>query len=332
MEIINYQPASVLSVKSRKQTVRKLILTLLAISLLFIRQTSDQPTARASQEPEQPPPTFDSLEGYLTIKDGAPKPPVSARSFVLLNPANAEVVVSQNADSVVPIASTTKMVTALVTRELYELDEVVEISPLAANINGADIQLVSGEKMTVHELLRGLMIQSGNDAAFALADHYSAKNNNYQEFVTKMNEYVAAVGLRNTVFGDPAGLDDEVGRSTAWDLAQIARLVLADTVLADIIATPRTIITSVDGTIVHQLTSSNRLLLDDSPYFLPGVIGIKTGFTPLAGHCLVSAYQSSSGLLIAVVLNTDEYSITASAAESRQLYSWAEDYLVHQSY
>jgi D-alanyl-D-alanine carboxypeptidase len=203
---------------------------------------------------------------------------------------------------------------------------------LAANINGSDIQLKLGEKITVHELLRGLMIQSGNDAAFALADHYSPGDNEYKAFVAKMNEYVAVVGLKNTVFGDPAGLDDETGRSTAADLAHIARLVLQDPVLGDIIATAKTTIQSVDGAVTHELTNSNRLLLGDSPYYLPGAIGVKTGFTPEAGHCLVSAYQSAHGLLIGVVLNTAEYTITASASESRKLYTWADRYVEARQY
>ena len=332
MDSIGYRPLLVQSTSQKKRPLRKIIMGVLALSLLFIRQTQSPLSAEASQQVIDPPALLGSVDSYLTVAKNAPKPPVFAKSYVLLDPKTAEVIISQNPDTAVPIASTTKMVTALVARELFKLDETVEISRLAANINGSDIQLVLGEKISVHELLRGLMIQSGNDAAYALADHYTPGDNEYKEFVTKMNEYVQRVGLKNTVFGDPAGLDDQVGRSTAWDLAQIARLVLADPVLTDIVATAHTTIASVDGAHVHELTSSNRLLLGDSPYYLPGALGVKTGFTPEAGHCLVSAYQSTNGLLIGVVLNTVEYTITASASESRKLYMWADRYVEQRRY
>ncbi len=331
MDGIAYRPVSAMS-ERKKRPLRKAILLLLGLSLLFIRQTGDIVGVEASQLTIVPPALLAETKDYLAVADKAPKPPVFAKSYLLLDPRTAEVLIGQNTEASVPIASTTKMVTALVARELYKLDETVKISSLAANINGSDIQLTLGEEITVHELLRGLMIQSGNDAAFALADHYSPDENDYKMFVVKMNEYVQKVGLKNTVFGDPAGLDDEIGRSTAWDLAQIARLVLADKVLADIVATARTTITSIDGSAIHELTSSNRLLLGDSPYYLPGALGVKTGFTPDAGHCLVSAYQSTNGLLIGVVLNTAEYTITASASESRKLYQWADRYIEQRTY
>lgn len=302
------------------------------MSLLFVRSTQELTPAEASSLAVESPPLLGQVGTYLAITKNAPKPPVFAKSFVLLDPNTSEVIVSQNPELLVPIASTTKMVTALVARELFDLDETVTVSKLAANINGSDIQLVLNEKISMHQLLRGLMIQSGNDAAFAIADHYSPADNEYIDFVNKMNEFAQKVGLKNTVFGDPAGLDDETGRSTAWDLAQIARLVLADPILKEIVSTARATITSTDGSISHELTNSNRLLLGDSPYYLPGATGVKTGFTPLAGHCLVSAYQSAQGPLIAVVLNTAEYSITASAAESRKLYTWADRYLERRQY
>ncbi len=332
MDSIGYRPLEYSSPKPKKRPFRKAFLLLFALSLLFIRQAGDIAAVEASEQTSQPPTLLSKADEYLAVARNAPKPPVFAKSYVLLDPKTAEVVVSQNPDASVPIASTTKMVTALVARQLFKLNETVTVSSLAANINGSDIQLMLGEKISVHELLKGLMIQSGNDAAFALADHYSPGDNEYKTFVAKMNEYVQAAGLKNSVFGDPAGLDDETGRSTAWDLAHIARLVLADPVLRDIVSIPKTTITSVDGSFVHELTNSNRLLLGDSPYYLPGALGVKTGFTPDAGHCLVSAYQSVNGLLIGVVLNTAEYSITASASESRKLFMWADRYVETRSY
>lgn len=310
----------------------KLLVFVFVLSLFFLRHSSAVQSASAFNVITAPPEDLTATSSYLVRKEGSPLPPVYSNSYILIDATNGDVLVGKNKTRIVPVASTTKMVTALVAREVFDLNEVVEIKQLAASINGSEIKLIYGEKITVRDLLKGLLIQSGNDTAFALAEHYSKVPGNYELFVEKMNSYVREQGLVDTVFSDPAGLDDEIGRSTAWDLANIARLLLVDEVLAKIVKIPKTTVASIDGRFTHELENSNRLILSDSSYYLPGVIGIKTGFTPDAGHCLVSAYNFNGQTIIGVVLKTNEYSITASAYESRKLYNWANRYIEAMAY
>lgn len=313
--------------QKRKISVPKYFVVIFVLSLFFLQGGHTVLLVSASDVTTPPPKELDSANGYLQQKDDSPLPLVYSKSYILMDASNGDVLASKNKSHIVPIASTTKMVTALVAIEEFDLNEVVEVGKLAANINGSEIKLILGEKITVRDLIKGLLIQSGNDTAFALAEHYSREPGNYQLFVERMNQYVKKQGLDNTIFGDPAGLDDETGRSTAWDLAHIARLLLQNETLSKIVTLPKTTVASVDGKYIHELESSNRLILGDSTYYLPGVIGIKTGFTPEAGHCLVSAYSYGDSTLIGVVLNTNEYTITASAKESRKLYNWANRYI-----
>jgi D-alanyl-D-alanine carboxypeptidase len=269
---------------------------------------------------------------YLSVADSAPKPLVYAKNYILIDAQNGDTLIGQNPDAPIPIASTTKMTTALTAVSLLDLDKVVTISKRPPTVQGSKIDLRSGEKITIGSLLKGLLISSGNDTAFALAEAYSGKEGEYQPFIDQMNSFVRSHGLTKSKFYDPAGLDDEQGRSTARELAHIARLVLANDTLKAIVSTPQTSVTSVDGAIIHDLKNTNRLIQADTPYFLPNALGVKTGFTLDAGHCLVSAYQLNGHLLIGVVMNTVEFTNSASAKEMYKLFLWAEKYVTAKQY
>ena len=275
---------------------------------------------------------LDSLTQYLTLAPNARKPRIYSKQFVLLDATTAEVIVSEGADTSVPIASTTKMATALVAVAALPLDKVVTVSNKPPLIQGSKIGLRSGEKITVRSLIQGLLIYSGNDAAFALAENYSDIPGDYLKFVKEMNEFATKNHLINTVYGDPAGLDDLTGRSTPRELANVARLLLQDEFLSKIVATPETTITSSDGMISHQLKNTNRLLIADSPYYLPNAIGVKTGFTLEAGHSMVAAYKWRDRILIGVIMNTIESTNTASAEEMNKLFRWADSSLNLKDY
>lgn len=225
----------------------------------------------------------------------------------------------KNETEAVPIASTTKLMTAVVVLDHYALDEVVTVSQAAASQIGSDINLVTGEKITVESLLKGLLIKSGNDAALALAEHRGR-----DQFVTWMNETASELGMTNTRFLDPAGLDDE-GHSTARDLAVLAAYALRYEKVQEIVALERVTITAVDGSQVHELETSNRLLKVDHPLYFQYATGLKTGFTPAAGHCLVSSAVKNGHTVVSVVLGTTEQTVEASAKESRKLLTWAFD-------
>lgn len=280
----------------------------------------------------QPSEILNSLQSYTYVKSSATKPLIYANNYILIDSQTNEVLISKNPYEPVPVASTTKMTTALVAIENLPLNQVVTVSPKATGINGSKIQLLAQEQITVGNLLKGLLIQSGNDAAMTLAEAYSHEVGNYRPFAEKMNEFIRFHRLTATAFADPAGLDDDNGHSSAFDLSQIARLLLQNPTLRRIVTTPGETITSVNGQQSHQLKNSNRLIVNDNPYYLPNAIGVKTGFTLAAGHCLVSGYQLKDRLLIGVVLNTVESTITASAAEMRKLFLWANDNVSVGSY
>lgn len=269
---------------------------------------------------------------YLAIDSGAKSPRIFAKSYLLLDTTNAEVIIGLNENQPIAIASTTKMTTALVVMDKLPLDRIVTISSKPPLIEGSKIGLRSGEQITVGSLLKGLLINSGNDTAFALAEAFANKPGDYKEFVDEMNKYAAENNLPNTKFGDPAGLDDDTGRSTPLELAHTARLLLQNPTLSAIVSTPEATITSVDGLLVHRLKNTNRLIQSASSYYLPNALGIKTGFTLEAGHCLVSAYKLKDRILVGVVMNTIESTNTASAEELHKLFLWAEYNLSLKNY
>lgn len=256
----------------------------------------------------------------LPIKSkDASDPRILAKSVYLIDYDTLYVLYENKADEKVPIASTTKIATALVVLENYKdkLDDVVTITPKMIAVEGSDIQLRTGEKITVNNLLNGLLIMSGNDAANALAEYFSGK----EGFVNEMNAKVREIGALNTEYQDPAGLDDK-GYSTAEDLALISVYSLKNKKFADIVSTSEITISSSDGRIVHELKNSNRMLREEEQYYYPNASGVKTGFTNEAGHVLVSCAEKDGHKILAVVLNTQENTLVASAKESKKLLEW----------
>lgn len=255
-------------------------------------------------------------------KENAKDPQVFANVAYLMDYSTSYPMYGQNENQKVPIASTTKMATAIVVLENHsdKLNDIVTITPQMIAVAGSDIKLLSGEKISVDSLLKGLLIMSGNDTAFALASYFGGK----EAFVNEMNDKMRQIGAYDTQYKDPAGLDDE-GYSTAHDLAVIAAYALKNQQFAEIVRTPETSISSSDGRIVHDLKNSNRMVRQEEQLYYPNAIGIKTGFTNDAGHVLVSCAQKDNHKILAVILNTQENSLTASAKESKKLLEWGFD-------
>ena len=246
-------------------------------------------------------------------------PYINSKVALLIDSECAYQMYSYNAEMKVPIASTTKIMTALVVLENFhdKLDETVTITRKMINVEGSDIQLRIGEEITVNNLLIGLLVKSGNDTAYALAEHFGGKN----EFVKLMNEKANYLGLKDTNYQGPAGLDDE-GYSTAYDLAILSTHTMKNDKFKEIVRTPNVTVTSTDGRLIHELENSNRMLRLEEHYYFSFATGIKTGFTNEAGHCLVGSAQKDGKEIISVILFTDENSITASARESKKLLEW----------
>jgi D-alanyl-D-alanine carboxypeptidase len=257
-------------------------------------------------------------------KSGIKAPNIYANNYILLDINSKYPLIEKNAHVKVPIASTTKIITAVVVLENYKLDDVVEISKNAASQIGSDVYLQTGEKITVNNLLYALLIQSGNDAAMALAENM--KDGGLDNFVRKMNEKAKILGMNDSDFRDPAGLND-AGVSSAFDLAIATSYALNNfSVFRTIIKSTEYSFTSSDSNHrIYNLKTSNRLIENDEQLYMNSVIGVKTGFTPDAGHCLVSAASANGTMLVGVILHTIEEKNDSSARESKKLLEWGFD-------
>jgi len=190
----------------------------------------------------------------------------------------------------VPIASITKLMTVLVTLEHADLDDVVTATRGAADVGESTIDLKPGERLTVRELVEAALIQSANDAAAALADYVG--HGDRSAFVAMMNAKARELGLRNTHFANPDGLDAPNHYSTARDVTRLARIAMRDPVIRDIVRTKQATISGG-----RRLETWNDLL-----YTFPGLIGVKTGHTSGAGWSEVAAARGPGSVLYATLL------------------------------
>ena len=214
----------------------------------------------------------------------------SASSAVLMDADSGRVLYAHNPHDKRLIASITKLMTALVVLESgTDLRELVKVDAAATRMEGSSIYLRPGEEITVEGLLYGLLLHSGNDAALALALHCGGT---VEAFVDRMNRKAQELGMENSSFANPNGLNAEDHYSTAFDMALLARACLANPTLREIAATKSI---SIGGRV---FTNHNKLL-----WRYEGCIGLKTGYTEKAGRTLVSAAQRDGVTLIAVTLN-----------------------------
>ena len=217
---------------------------------------------------------------------------VSARSAVLIDAHNHRVLWSKNSDQRALIASTTKIMTGLLIAESCSLQDMVRVQPEAVGIEGSSMYLQEGELLTVEALLYGLMLHSGNDAAVALALYHSG---DVETFVAAMNAKAGELGLSDTCFANPHGLDDENNYATACDLAVLAACAMENPVFSSIVSTKSVQIES------RSFTNHNKLL-----WRCEGVIGVKTGYTKSAGRILVSCAERDDRRLVAVTIHAPD--------------------------
>ena len=210
----------------------------------------------------------------------------SAASAILVDAGSGRVLYERNADRKMLIASTTKILTALVVLEHARLTDTITVTG-DHMVEGSSMYLKPGEVVTVEELLYGLMLCSGNDAALALADCCGGLD----AFVQAMNEKAAALGMKDTSFANPNGLDDENHYSTARDMAVLAAYAAEDPTFRRICSTKTA---TVGG---RSMTNHNKLLRQ-----IEGCIGMKTGYTKAAGRTLVSCAERQGRRLVAVTL------------------------------
>ena len=270
------------------------------------------------------------LKGPADRLDGPPF--VSAKAWVVLDGRTGEVVAGHDEATPLDMASTTKIMTALVVLRQAKadpglLDERVTFSERADKTTGSTSGVRAGESLPLRELLYGLLLPSGNDASVALAEHVGARlkspaggpelSDPFERFVAEMNRASGELGFKESHFVNTHGLTAPGHRSSARDLARMAREGLADPVFADCVGTARRggTLAAVDGTTRNVIwTNTNQLLKTE------GYDGVKTGTTNAAGMCLVASGRRGDDHLIVVLLGGD--SSAARYADARNLFRW----------
>lgn len=238
---------------------------------------------------------LNDIESIETNSDTTQLPTINSRAYVVIDRNSNTILIGKNENQRKKMASTTKIMTALVVIEHCNLSDIVEVSKKTASTGGSRLGLKTGDKITVYDLLYGLMMRSGNDAAVALAEHISGS---ITDFANLMNEKAKNLGLSNTHFVTPHGLDEDEHYTTAYELALLSNYAMNNEIFAKIVGTKNYTIT-LNG-YPKTLTNTNELL-----GVLNGVYGIKTGFTNGANRCLVTCCKRGNMDIICVVLGAD---------------------------
>lgn len=219
----------------------------------------------------------------------------SAKAAVVLNGDTGEIIYAENADEKLPMASTTKIMTALLLCENADLSEEITVSADMLKVEGSSMGLLAGDRVTYHDLLYGMMLASGNDAANVTAISLAGS---VQKFADMMNRKAEELGLKNTHFVTPSGLDADGHYTTARELALLAAYALKNEDFAKAAASKSEVLNYGNPPYRRSLTNHNKMLK-----LFDGAVGVKTGFTKKSGRCLVSAARRDGKLAVAVTLN-----------------------------
>ena len=235
----------------------------------------------------------DTIE--VTASNVSEVPKTNSRRYIVYDRISKSMIIGKNEDVKSAMASTTKIMTTIVILEKADLNEKITVSAKAGGTGGSRLGLKRGDKASVRDLLYGLMLRSGNDAAVALAEHVGGS---VKEFAELMNEKASELGLTNTHFVTPHGLDDANHYTTALELAKLTDYAMDNEIFAKIVGTKST--TIYINNQPRQINNTNELL-----GVLNGVVGVKTGFTNNAGRCLVTETKRNNMDIITIVLGAD---------------------------
>lgn len=241
------------------------------------------------------------------LKENAKYPIVSAQSVMAIDLDSGVTLYEKDPNKALLPASTTKILTALVALDTYSVDDVLKVGKVS--VEGQKMGLVWGEEIKFIDLLNGLLIYSANDAAEVLAQNHPAGR---AVFIGLMNKKVKDLGLTNSHFTNPVGLDDGAQYSTTRDLAIVAKYAMDIPIFAEIVGTKEKTVKSVDGKITHRLVNINKLLSD-----VPGVLGVKTGWTENARENLVTYVNRDNRKVMIVVLGSSDR-----FGETKELIEW----------
>lgn len=278
--------------------MKKRIISLIILLIILLIICTSNIIIFADDEIEEYNKKIDNNEINKTIETSAnlnDKPKINSRSAVVIDRKSKNIIYGKNENVKKAMASTTKIMTAMVVIQNTNLNNIVEISKKAAGTGGSRLGLKVGDKITVKDLLYGLLLRSGNDCAVALAEYVAGS---VPEFSNLMNQNAQMLGLNNTHFVTPHGLDEEEHYTTAYELAILADYALNNEVFAQIVNTKSYTININKSS--KTLNNTNELLGN-----LNGVYGVKTGFTNGAGRCLVTSIKRGNLDVICVVLGAD---------------------------
>lgn len=244
---------------------------------------------------------------YPVNKNVSSPPELTANSLKIIDADSAITLYEKNADLRVLPASTTKIMTALVALEQYPLAKILTVRE--EKFDGNTVKLKPGESLTVENLLYGLLVASGNDAAQVFAENFPGGTTG---FVWAMNQKALELNLTNSHFTNAMGLDENGHYSSANDLARLTLVAIKNPVFARIVSTPEIIIKDVAGTKTHYLKNTNELVGK-----IQEIKGVKTGWTESAGECLVSLLEKDNKKLVIVLLGSQNR-----FGETEKIISW----------
>lgn len=275
------------------------LLSIIAVSAIFLLSPKKTKESLKQAKPavlglDTAKPRLNFLKSAPELAQASSPPQVSAQTGLAIDAQSGSILWTKNFDQKYPIASLTKLMTALVVIKQAGLDLAISAKKSDTEVIGTNMGLVSGEQITVLNLLYGMLVSSSNDAALALAKGVAGSN---EKFIELMNQQAQSMGLLSTNFSNPAGFDDENNYSTADDLSKIALEFIKNPLLNEIVKTKETIVASKDGRIKHKLVSTNKLMFENEK-----IIGIKTGFTSQALGNLIIRYKDPEKEIISIVL------------------------------
>ncbi len=268
------------------------------INLLFNPHSADLQATQAEQITQ---PTFISSE----------RPVLTAKSYLLFDQNSNSVLISENPNQKLPIASLTKLITAHIISQENDLQEVVTVPLEATRVGGSTMYLRAGERITIENLLKGLLINSANDAAITLAVHNAGST---EEFVQKMNQYALDLNMNDSHFSNPMGYDSPENYSTASDLLNITLQVIQNPNLTNFANIQSTTVTSSNGLISHNLRNTNKELQN-----FQQINGLKTGTTNTAGQCLISTTNQSNPQISIIIGSNSRFQ------DTKTMLDWAKN-------
>lgn len=238
-------------------------------------------------------------------------PIIKANGSIAIDLKTGKILFEKNIHERLQLASITKLMTILIILEENKIDEVVTVSANAASTSGSRMNLVKGEEITIDNLLLGSLINSANDAAVALAEHNAGT---VEAFVEKMNKRALELGLVNTRFSNPAGLDGPHNYSSAFDIAKLGSYIYHNDFIKNAASIQTLEVSSISGNYIHKLKTTNDLLGNE----FYKIKGLKTGQTTAAGLCLIAIAENDSGNeVVTVVLGSP-----ARFTETKILVDW----------